>query len=330
MANSYFKKVSGTSFAWDTVANWWTNAACTTAKGSLPAANDTIFIAGHMNSGPSVTRAFTMINVADATTGGGTFGVAIGGATGPATFNAASYNQGTVTGNATFNGTSYNNGGTVTGNATFAYAVGGVCTLSGVMAWGGSLGGTVKGTDGVTITSWVFNESSINNGTVTGNATFNADSLNDNGTVTGNATFNDSSRNSGASVVNGTATFNASSYNDGGSVSGNATFNDSSFNSTQGYANTATFNASSYNQGRVTGDVTFNGNSSNSNSGHVDGNATFNDSSGNYDGTLASGFTVQAGRVASATGANYDGYFYTTPNFVLVPAATGIFGAGSL
>jgi hypothetical protein len=56
---------------------------------------------------------------------------------------------------------------------------------------------------------------SLNEGIVTGNATFN-DSSENNVTVTGNATFNDESRNVG--TVTGTATFNDSACNDGGTA----------------------------------------------------------------------------------------------------------------
>jgi hypothetical protein len=83
-----------------------------------------------------------------------------------------------------------------------------------------------------------FNSGATNDGTVTGNATFN-DSVNA-GTVTGNATFNGDAQN--FSTVSGNATFNDSSSNSGGGVGGNATFNDNSSNVFGGVGGTATFN----------------------------------------------------------------------------------------
>ena len=116
----------------------------------------------------------------------------------------------TVTGNATFTDDSANNS-TITGTATF------------------------EGT-------------SRNNGTVTLDATFNEDSYNNNqGTVSGNATFNVRAHND-LGIISGDATFNDSSYNDG-TVSGDATFSDDSYNSNL-YGN---------NDGTVAGDATFRG-----------------------------------------------------------------------
>jgi hypothetical protein len=97
-----------------------------------------------------------------------------------------------------------------------------------------------------------FNDSSTNNGTVSGDATFNDSSTNNGGTVSGDATFNDYSYNNG--TVSGEATFNDSSYNNFGTVSGDATFNDSSYNNYGTVSGDATFNDSSYNYyGTVSG-----------------------------------------------------------------------------
>ena len=134
MANLYYNAAVDT--AWDTLLNWWTDAAFTDPALALPATGDDVYLAAQVDSGPSTTVTLNHIYVADASTGGGSFYVAFSGAIGNATFNDNSYNSGTVAGDATFNDSSYNSyNGTVSGNAT-------------------------------------FNDSSYNNGTVSGNATF--------------------------------------------------------------------------------------------------------------------------------------------------------------
>ena len=109
-----------------------------------------------------------------------------------------------------------------------------------------------------------FTVSATNDGTVTGNATFADDSINKR-TVTGNATFADDSINKG--TVTGNATFTGNSINQG-TVTGNATFTNSSIN-----------------QGTVTGDAIFNISSKNGNDGTVGGVTTFKDTTFNQ-GTL--------------------------------------------
>jgi hypothetical protein len=145
-----------------------------------------------------------------------------------------------------------------------------------------------------------FEESLSNSGTITGNATFQAFTVNTiSGTVAGNATFNSVTVNNG--TVNGNATFNDSSYNLG-TISGDATFNDSSNNAVfldfgpivivGTISGDATFNDSSYNHAYynpqldfangaavVGGDAVFN--NSSVNYGLVQGNGTFNNSSCN-------------------------------------------------
>jgi hypothetical protein len=150
MANLYYN--AAVDNAWDTLGNWWTDAAFTNPALALPATGDTVYLAAYIDSGPSVAVTLTHIYVADASTGGGNFGVNFTGAIGNATFNDYSYNVGLVSGDATFNGGSANNT-SVSGNAT-------------------------------------FNDYSYNNGgTVSGDATFNDNSYNDGGTVSGDATF---------------------------------------------------------------------------------------------------------------------------------------------
>ena len=192
MATCYFKDLAASDYAWETVANWWTNAACTVAKGSLPIAGDTIYIAGRMDSGPTASIAFAHIHVADPTTGGESFSVDFTNATGQATFNYSSCNNGTITGNCTFNDSSCNNG-TITGNCTF-------------YAYSGNIG-TING-------ACTFNNSSVNNYDITGACTFNGISAN-NYTITGACTFNGISGNSIGGTINGACTFNDSSYNYG-------------------------------------------------------------------------------------------------------------------
>ena len=179
MANLYYNAAVDT--AWDTLLNWWTDAAFTDPALALPATGDDVYLAAQVDSGPSTTVTLNHIYVADASTGGGSFYVAFSGAIGNATFNDNSYNSGTVAGDATFNDYSVNVFGTVSGDATFNnnsynYNFG---TVSGNAA---------------------FFDSSSNSGTVSGDATFNDSSYN-----SYNATFNDDSAN--YSTVSGNATF---------------------------------------------------------------------------------------------------------------------------
>ena len=117
MANLYYN--AAVDATWDTLGNWWNDAAFTDPALALPADGDDVYLGAAMSSGPSVSVTLNHIYVADASTGGGSFGVNFSGAIGDATFNNNSYNFfGTVTGNATFNGGSSNQG-IVAGNATF-------------------------------------------------------------------------------------------------------------------------------------------------------------------------------------------------------------------
>jgi hypothetical protein len=231
---------------------------------------------------------------------------------GDTTFNNTSFNGGgTVNGNATFNDSSFNNSGIVNGIAKFTNATGGIMTLAGLGIWGSGIANSNVGIDNVPITAWIFNDSSRNNGTVSGNATFNNRSINF-GTVTGDATFNNSSLNVN-SQVKGNAVFNDLSVNSGtvvgiakftkatggvmtvadGGIWGTGTagntvgadnapitswiFNGSSDNEGTITGN-ATFNDTSFNLGTINGTTVFNGLSHNNS---ITGNATFNDSSAN-------------------------------------------------
>ena len=148
-------------------------------------------------------------------------------------------------------------------------------TLNHIYVADASTGGSGFGVvfDGA-IGNATINNSCINYGTITGDATFNTGSINDLATVTGNAIFNDSSFNQNGGTITGDATFNTDSYNEfGGIVIGNAEFNASGWNSGLVSIN-ATFNDSSINYSDVYGDATFNDSSTNQ-SGSVNGVATF-------------------------------------------------------
>jgi hypothetical protein len=100
-----------------------------------------------------------------------------GHVSGNATFNDSSYNQGTITGNATFTEAEYSYAlttvinpqlGTVSGTVTFSSLTPVKFTLVNTASWAGDTTGWVFDTAGQ---SWEFNDSSYNQGTITGNAT---------------------------------------------------------------------------------------------------------------------------------------------------------------
>lgn len=148
--------------------------------------------------------------------------------------------------------------------------------------------------DGTLYGSAIFNNSSSNISIVTGNAVFNNTSFNS-GLVSGFATFNDSSYNDilpppGGSSVNGGAEFNDTSYNKGGVSGGPITFNDSSYNDTTGQLNgnpTTTFNNNSENRGNA-GTATFNDYSKNTSTGSS-GFPTFNNNAENLGTIMVNG-----------------------------------------
>jgi len=289
MANLYYNNYNnaGVDYAWDTLGNWWNDAAFTSPAAALPANGDTVYLLGAMFSGPSTSVTLAHIYVDNVP-------VNFTGAVGNATFNGYGGNYGTLTGDATFNDFSQNDG-TVTGDATFTAS-------SFVNIRFGSAGSyNFTSLTPVTFTyigldwtydpsSWIFTTAnptwtfsgSYNFGTVTGDATFNDNSSNIGGTVLGDATFNDNSSNNG--TVAGNATFNRDSYNSG-TVTGDATFNESGDNSGT-VTGDATFNGGAFNSGTVTGNATFNGYGyyPSANFGTVSGNATFNANS--YNGSV--------------------------------------------
>ena len=133
---------------------------------------------------------------------------------GTATFNGVgTNNQGTVTGNAIFN-TGAQDYDTVTGQAKYTYATGGVITLPSGATWADFTEGSTVGNDDQPFDEWIF-ESGSGNGSTT--------------TLVGTATFNGDSVNNEGAIVSGVATFNDTSYNVG-TVEGEANFYDSSTN----------------------------------------------------------------------------------------------------
>jgi hypothetical protein len=199
----------------------------------------------------------------------------------------AQLGSGSATGNVTFNDTSSFTWGIINGDCTFNDSSyidfgGDTCYIQGSLTFYGSsyVGDVSIQSNGNDIT---FNDYSFNEGTITGNATFNDSSYNDYAaTVTGNATFNDFSYNS-SGYVTGDCVFNGTSYNDG--YVGNCEFNDSSYNNYGQIGNTI-FNDYSYNRGYSSGasDFTFNNysyNRSDTTNSLVATTITFNDYSYN-------------------------------------------------
>ena len=241
MANIYFNAAVDTS--WDNPLNWWNDALFTDPALSIPADGDTVYLAAEMQCGPSVPVTLNYIYVADASTGGGSFGVNFTGASGDATFydysnltggviNATFYDSSTLSGsveNATFYDYSYATGSSIlTGNVTFnnnsRITGGGQSSSTASLTFNDS--SSSDAFNNALFGVVVFNDSSYNAGDVFQVATFNNNSYNVSGTL-GGGIFNDDSLNTGAV---GGATFNNNSGNSGGTVTYNGIFNDSSFN----------------------------------------------------------------------------------------------------
>ena len=177
---------------------------------------------------------------------------------GDVVFNNDSYNLGVINGDATYLNPGYqnfNNKGLVKGDANIAFANSGIATIT-ATRWGSVLG-TVRGLDGESVSSWVFNGSSINYDDIpSAQVTFNQGSTNmattsngifnestNKGTISGDCVFNNGV-NSYLGVVDGLATFNGTSTNFFGKVS-TSIFNDQSIN----YGNidvSGTFNDESF------------------------------------------------------------------------------------
>ncbi len=160
----YFNAASDND--WSNVSNWWADAEFTVPANVLPGSESDVVISGLVSSDSS----------------------------GAATVNSAVFTDGSelvditlTAATTTFEGSAINRG-TVEGNAIFTSAEAGTLTLGDGMYWG-TVNGSVFGSDDAPITSFIFNASSVNVGTVPGNATFNAGAQND-GTVQGDAQVN--------------------------------------------------------------------------------------------------------------------------------------------
>ncbi len=254
------------------------NGDCGAGVGVVTVSGEAFVYGGGRNNGE-------IVNALVKFSGGG-FNDTDGVVTGDARFDDTSRNDGTITGDAEFYDTA-TNFGTVGGDAVFNNG-----------AQNATADALVKG-------NAEFNDSSWNyEGTVEGNAVFNATSKND-GNIDGDAEFNGDSWNGyeQGGGVGGTATFR-SSANNASTVSvgvfydtskntlspapfnklgypSAATFNNSSVNLQ--FVINATFNGDSANEGTVDEDATFNGDSINR--GDVTGTATFNGCSWNDGGT---------------------------------------------
>lgn len=226
MATFYFNAAVDND--WNTLGNWWADAAFTIPAASLPTSIDDVVIEAvsvSSNSGESQASVATFV-MNDPDGDEPVLGVAVT-TTGGATFNGSAKNEAQIYGDVTFNDTSRNNFGTTYGMATFNdYAA-------------------------------------CSSGSLAGQSTFNDNTYNEYGLIFGDSTFNDNAGQGGFSVA--PVTFNGSSQQTAtGLISNSAVFNDNSSNSGT-VEGTAVFNDSSYNNGgAATGDVTLRGNASSS------------------------------------------------------------------
>lgn len=187
---------SGGSTDWNALGNWWDDAAHTVASASLPTMGTPVVVLAPTHPIIDLDGAFALPYTIDATASGISFTSESGRSyyrpiTGNVDFYNKAVSDGTITGTATFHDYTYvnNTSGIINGTAIFDYARGGVMTLRGGMHWTGTFNGPILGSDGIAVTSWVFNESSINGNTIVGDATFN-DTTYNSGNVIGTAVFN--------------------------------------------------------------------------------------------------------------------------------------------
>lgn len=187
---------------------------------------------------------------------------------------------GTINGNLTMQGSSYstaNNNGrvpitaTVSGTTQFTSASPVTFTISGSAVWNINPSWSFTNPN----RTFIFENTSRNDGTIPGLAQFN-DSSSNNGTVTLSASFNDSSYNRG--VVSGTATYNGltGSNEFGYFVRGELV---TAISIPITVTNNATFNGASLNQNTITGNCIFKNNSTNN--GVIIGNVIFRNSAYN-------------------------------------------------
>ena len=156
---------------WMNANNWFTNTTCTTPA-AIPTSTTTAYLYG--TTSPVVSGTWTTpsdIDTSGLTEGAATTGVIFSGSTtntvniyGNATFTASSSNAAFILGNATLNTTYYSSSTPTTSTLT----------ISGTSLWRGSISGTIYASDGTTpITNIVFTQGSSNQGTITGNPSFN-------------------------------------------------------------------------------------------------------------------------------------------------------------
>jgi photosystem II stability/assembly factor-like uncharacterized protein len=286
---------------WNTIGNWYTEAACTNQAPGLPDGSVGTSVVGttspivYLNnwvkplsidstgltgsahdSGVIFTLSGSVTNVpisGNATFDSGAYNYS--NINGDVTFTNASYNSGNINGDVVFNDGSYNNS-SITGNVIFD---------NNSINTGSIVGGVI------------FNNASGNGGSIEGITTFNDSSFNGGGSITGTTTLNGTSYN--ASTIIGDAIFNTTYYGSlattsvmnisgsaylQGSVSGIMYASDgvtpiTSFNFSGSSRNLSTitgavtFTGTTLNVGTINGDVVFSGASTNSN--RINGNATF-------------------------------------------------------
>ena len=262
MATRYFK--NSADQYWDTIENWWSDAACTEGfSGTLTGVtvtdtDETVtcdstagLVVGRPITGTGIDTGSTVASI----TNGTDFELSL-----PAIANGSS----NLTCELHVIPVTADDVVIATGNGTVAGTPS--AAVLGLVTVNGDSGLEVM----LTAANFEFNDTSFNNyGTITGNCTFNDDSLS-NGDITGNCTFNDASNN-----------------NDG-PITGNCTFYGTSFNNNI-ITGDCTFNDASYNFSTITGDCTFN-DASNNLYGTITGNCTFYDTSNNLYGTVTGDF----------------------------------------
>jgi photosystem II stability/assembly factor-like uncharacterized protein len=185
---------------WSNVSNWFTDASCSVNKGSLPVGSSGVFLVG--NTSPVISWSTTTLPLFIDSTG-----LTAGANASGVIFSNSTNNTTKIIGNATFNSGAYNSG-IITGNVIYSDAVAGTFNLSNSMKWAGSIGGTIKGGDGIDIIHLIFNDLSSNEITIgnTFSVVFN-DGASNNGIINGSAVFNNTKLFT-IGTVNGTATLN--------------------------------------------------------------------------------------------------------------------------
>jgi len=209
---------------WNNISNWYTDITHITHAPNLPTTDIGTVLVG--TTSPIVNLDTwvepTSINASGLTGGANSTGVVFVSSagkclnsdlTGNAVFNGNSCDSGRISGNVIFNDSSYNGGGNISGNVNlnttyYGTQASSTLTLTGHAIWSGTIGGSIIGSDNSTIDTFIFNNSSSNNTTITSATTtiFN-NAASNNGTINGDATFNDTFTFS-MGTVNGTSTLN--------------------------------------------------------------------------------------------------------------------------